>query len=152
MTNLYNKYILPKVTNVLCASNPNMKQREKVVPLAKGRVLEIGVGTGLNFKYYEPREVRELMALDPSEEMWTLAKKRVDDLSFPVHYVKGLAEKIPLDRNSIDTIVITYTYVPSPITQLPSGSLSGCSPQKVLLFLPNTERHPINRCRDGKRH
>lgn len=109
MTNLYDKYILPKVTNFLCATGPAMKQRQKVVPLASGRVLEIGVGTGLNFSFYDHEKVKQVLALDPSEEMWGLAKNRLDDVHLDVDFIKGYAENIPLDANSVDSIVITYT-------------------------------------------
>ena len=47
----YNKYILPKAINWACKQKPNMKQREKVVPLAYGDVLELGIGSGLNLPF-----------------------------------------------------------------------------------------------------
>ncbi|NND09066.1 MAG: class I SAM-dependent methyltransferase [Saprospiraceae bacterium] len=109
MTSLYDRYFLPRITDFLCAAGPNGRQREKVIPLATGSVLEIGVGTGLNFQYYNPEQVSEVMALDPSEEMWSIANKRLAKLDFPVRYVKGRAENIPVDTNAIDSIVITYT-------------------------------------------
>jgi len=109
MTNLYDKYVLPKVTNALCACKPCMKQREKVVPLARGRVLEIGVGSGLNFGFYDANKVDHLFALDPSEEMWSLAKKQISSNRFQIEFVKGFAEDIPIEDNAIDSIVITYT-------------------------------------------
>ena len=107
--NLYDKYVLPRITNLLCAANPVMRQREKIIPLAEGTVLEIGVGSGLNFKYYNPIKVDHLFALDPSEEMWNLAQRQLKTSSLKVDYVKGVADSIPLDSNSIDSITITYT-------------------------------------------
>lgn len=109
MTNLYDKYILPKITNKLCASGPNMKQRAKVIPLASGKVVEIGVGTGLNFEYYDPQKVDHLLALDPSEAMWSLARNKLKNPSINVDFVQGYAEKLPVDSASIDSVVITYT-------------------------------------------
>lgn len=117
MTRLYDKYILPKVTNALCASRPNMKQREKIVPLASGRVLEIGVGSGLNFEFYDTNKVDYLFALDPSEEMWSIAKKRKNKNRLQVEFVKGVAEEIPIDDNAVDSIVITYTLCTIPDVQ-----------------------------------
>ncbi len=109
MTNLYNKYLLPKITNALCASGPNMKQRQKVVPLAYGRVLEIGVGTGLNFSFYDPTKVDHLFALDPSEDMWSLVQKKIDHQLQKVDFIKGYASQIPLGYASIDSIMVTYS-------------------------------------------
>lgn len=109
MANLYDRYILPKVTNALCACGPNMKQREKIVPLASGIVLEVGVGSGLNFKYYDHDRVDHLFALDPSEEMWSIAQKQIANSELQPEYVKASAEKMPIDNNTIDSIIITYT-------------------------------------------
>ena len=78
--NPYNKYILPKITNAACASSSTMKQRQKIVPQAYGKVLEVGVGSGLNFEYYDAAKVDRLFALDPSEEMWAIAKKQLNNV------------------------------------------------------------------------
>ena len=107
--NPYNKYILPKITNAACASSSTMKQRQKIVPQAYGNVLEVGVGSGLNFEYYDAAKVDRLFALDPSEEMWAIAKKQLAINQINIEFTKGYAEEIPLDNNSIDSIVITYT-------------------------------------------
>lgn len=109
MTNLYNKYLLPGITHVVCSARPNMKQREKIVPLANGRVLEIGAGSGLNLRYYAPDKVECLYALDPSEEMWAIARKSLRTNPVEVQFIKGYADKIAVDDHSVDTIVTTYT-------------------------------------------
>ncbi len=106
---LYNKYILPKVIDRACKQNPSMRQREKIIPLATGNVLEIGIGSGLNLPYYDNTEVNQLLAIDPSLELWK--KNRIDpkDLPFDFEFVKAFAENIPSDNNSFDTVVITFT-------------------------------------------
>lgn len=86
-----------------------MKQREKIVPLAKGRVLEIGIGSGLNLPFYTPGRVKHLWGLDPSHEMWALAQKKLGIVDFDVEFIEAPAENIPLDDGSADTILITYT-------------------------------------------
>ena len=53
----YNKYILPKIINAGCGTKPIKKQREKVLPLCNGTVLEIGCGSGLNFAFYDENKV-----------------------------------------------------------------------------------------------
>ena len=105
----YNKYILPKVIDSACKQNPSMRQREKIIPLAIGNVLEIGIGSGLNLPYYDDKQVNHLLAIDPSLELWK--KNRIDpkDIPFDFEFVKAFAENIPSDNNSFDTVVITYT-------------------------------------------
>lgn len=107
--NLYNKYLLPKLVNIACSQKPSMRQREKVVPLASGRVLEIGIGTGLNVPYYDPGRVSHLWGLDPSAEMWSAAQKNIKDHHLDAEFIKAGAEAIPLDDHSADTVVMTYT-------------------------------------------
>ncbi len=105
----YDKYVLPRVVNLTCSLKPTMKQREKIVPLAEGRVLEIGVGSGLNLPFYNPEKVRHLWGLDPSTEMWALAQKTNRKLDFEIEFLEASAGAIPLDSDCVDTVMITYT-------------------------------------------
>jgi ubiquinone/menaquinone biosynthesis C-methylase UbiE len=114
---LYNKYILPKVVHLACSTKPNMRQREKVVPLAKGHVLEIGVGSGLNLPYYDASNVTKLWALDPSAEMTQLAERVARSVDFEVDFIGLPGEEIPLESNSVDTILTTYTLCTIPDTR-----------------------------------
>ena len=104
---LYAKYILPRLAHFACSSKLIMQQREKVVPRARGRVLEIGIGSGLNLSFYDPKSVRHVWGLDPSEEMWNLADTQ--SVPFDVEFLTASAEEIPLDDGSADSIVVTYT-------------------------------------------
>ncbi len=106
---VYDKYVLPKVIHFLCGLKPNMRQREKVVPLASGRVLEIGAGSGLNLPYYDAGRVEHLFALDPSLEAWAIAEPNVGRMKFDVDFIEASAELIPLERDSVDSIVVTYS-------------------------------------------
>ena len=83
----YSKYILPHVIHFACGLKPNMRQREKVVPLASGEVLEIGVGSGLNLSYYDPSRVTKLWGLEPSAEMRRLAEGAVRSLPFNFEFL-----------------------------------------------------------------
>lgn len=107
--NIYEKYLLPRIVNFTCGLKPMMKQREKVVPLARGRVLEIGIGSGLNLPFYTPSMVKHLWGLDPSLETWALAKDKLGMLNFDVEFIEASAEDIPLNSGSADTVLITYT-------------------------------------------
>ncbi len=106
---IYQKYLLPRIVNFTCGLKPTMKQRENIVPLAEGRVLEIGIGSGLNLPFYTPGRVKHLWGLDPSQEMWALAQKKLGILDFDVEFIEAPAEDIPLDDGSADTVLITYT-------------------------------------------
>ena len=73
-----------------------MKQRAKVVPLATGRVLEIGIGTGLNLPFYSPDRVEHLWGLDPAREMWTLAEDTRISVDFDMEFIEASASDIPI--------------------------------------------------------
>jgi len=106
---LYDKYVLPKFLNVACGSKPILKQREKVVPHCTGRVLEVGMGSGLNLPYYNPSKIDIVFGLEPAPAMVALAKPKADAVPFPVEFIDLPGEEIPLEDNSIDTVLLTYT-------------------------------------------
>ena len=106
---IYNRYVLPKLVHFACQIEPITRQREKIVPLARGRVLEIGVGSGLNFPYYNRAQVSHLWALDPSDELRARAAKMAERLELDVEFIGLPGEEIPLETASVDSIVMTYT-------------------------------------------
>jgi len=116
----YDRHVLPRFINCACGAKPIMKQREKVVPLASGTVLEIGIGTGLNLPYYDASRVDRLIGLDPSEASWKLAGARAAQLDFEVEFIGLPGEEIPLDDASVDTVVVTFSLctIPDPVTAL----------------------------------
>lgn len=118
--NWYDRNILPYMIDLACGVKPVHRQREKVVPLAHGRVLEIGIGTGLNLRHYDQGKVTKLVGLDPAMQMHKLAEKRRKESGIDVDLVGLSAEKIPLDDASFDTVVITFTLctIPDPIAAL----------------------------------
>lgn len=105
----YDDHILPHVINMACGTKPVLKQREKIVPQAEGRILEIGMGSGINIPYYNPEKVEKVWGLEPSEGMRRKAQTRVDAAPFDLEWLGLPGEEIPLDDNSADTIVLTYT-------------------------------------------
>lgn len=106
---LYSKYILPKVIHLSCGLKPNMRQREKVVPHARGRVLEVGIGSGLNLPYYDAAKVTKVWGLDPAPEMTHMARQAAASLPFEVEFIGLPGDEIPLESGSVDTVVVTYT-------------------------------------------
>jgi len=105
---IYDKYLLPKFVHFTCGQKPTMRQRAKVVPLAVGRVLEIGIGSGLNIPFYNERKVEHLWGLDPSAEMWAIAQKNAEQHHIDAEFLQSGAEYIPLDNNTADTVMMTY--------------------------------------------
>lgn len=105
----YDRHVLPHLVHLACSLKPIRRQREKVVPLAQGRVLEIGIGSGLNLPYYDRGKVTRLFGLEPSLEMMHKAKRAAHTARVEVELIAAGAESIPLESASIDTVVMTYT-------------------------------------------
>ena len=114
---LYEKYVLPKFLNCACGSKPVSYQRKKVVPLAEGKVLEIGIGSGLNLPFYDKAKIDEIWGLDPSEELSEMAKQVADEESMEVKFISSGAEDIPLPDNYFDCVLVTYTMCTIPEVQ-----------------------------------
>ena len=109
LKDLYEKMVLPKLCDKCCGTKPINYQRKKVVPLAKGVVLEVGIGSGLNIPFYNKNNIEKIIGLDPSEELNVLAKRVADDNGIQIDFLINGAEDIDLPDNSVDTILITYT-------------------------------------------
>ena len=107
--NLYERYCLPHLLHWFCSSPRVQSQRRKVVPLARGRVLEVGFGSGLNIPFYNPAEVELIWALEPSEGMRHKAAAGIDRSEFEVRWLDLPGEEIPLDDHSVDSVLLTYT-------------------------------------------
>jgi len=105
----YEEKVLPRLINVACSSKPAHKQREKIVPRASGDVLEIGFGSGLNLAHYDQDKVRRIWGLEPSEGMRKLAQKPIANSDLDVELIDLPGEEIPLEDNSVDTVLITFT-------------------------------------------
>ena len=123
----YDKYILPKVLNCTCASKPIRYQRDKIVPLAEGVVLDVGIGSGLNIPFYNKSKINYLYGLDPSKELLDLAKSIAKENQLEVDFLQCSAESIPLPDRSIDTVLITYT-----MCTIPDVALSNSEIMRVL--------------------
>lgn len=114
---LYEKYVLPRIIDAACGVGPIAKQRAKVVPMAEGRVLEIGIGTGHNLDFYDPSKVEKVIGLDPSTESWKIAGERAKKVPFEVEFIGLPGEEIPLETNSVDTVMMTFSLCTIPGTQ-----------------------------------
>ncbi len=119
----YSRRILPTLIKKACGSKPVMKQREKVVPLAEGRVLEIGAGGGLNLGHYDLEKVETLFGLDISPELLASAEGKAAALGLEFKPMLLSAEEIPLEDESMDTVMMTYTLCSIPDMQAALGEM-----------------------------
>lgn len=105
----YDDRILPHLINLACSAKPTRKQREKIVHRAYGDVLEIGFGGGLNLNHYDGNKVRRVFGLEPSEGMRNSAARLIAESDIEVELIDRPGEEIPLDDNSVDSVLVTYT-------------------------------------------
>ena len=108
---LYSRHVLPKLINAACAQEPMREVRQRIVPQARGRVLEIGFGTGLNLPHYGTGEAApaSILALEPAQDIAALAAPRLAETSLDVRVLHTSAERIPADNATFDTVLSTWT-------------------------------------------
>ena len=116
---LYERLLLPKIIDLAMRQKQLVPYRSEVVGAARGRVLEIGVGSGLNLRYYG-KDVESVIGLDPSQRLLDRARERAAKVSVPVEFVLGSATAIPLADASVDCVVMTWTLcsIPDPAAAL----------------------------------
>lgn len=133
---LYARYVLPWLLDCSCGVEAVRTQREHVVPRARGRVLEVGIGSGHNIAFYDPARVEKLWGLDPAVHVTGLAARRAARSPLTIELIGLSGEAIPLIDASMDTVVMTYTLcsIPDPGRALaevrrvlrPDGELMFC--------------------------
>jgi ubiquinone/menaquinone biosynthesis C-methylase UbiE len=142
---LYANWIVPRLLDLAMRNKALDQYRRDTISAARGVVLEIGVGSGLNLSLYE-RAVEHVHALDPSLELLSFARQRARDAIVPVSMLRGSAEQIPFAALVFDTIVMTWTLcsIPDPVSALaemrrvlkPGGQLlfveHGLSPENAV--------------------
>jgi len=107
MARLYEDWIVPALVDWSMRSKRLMPFRGRVVSAAEGRVLEIGIGSGLNLPFYTV-QARQIFGLDPSPALLARARSRVLPTQPRVQFLAGSAEQIPLDACSVDSAVMTW--------------------------------------------
>lgn len=131
----YQGRILPCLIHLSMRQRNLMAYRQRVIAAAEGRVLEIGVGSGLNLPLYTGR-VAQVIGLDPSPRLLEMACKAKDQATLPVELMEGSAEAIPLEDKSIDTVVTTWTLCTIPDTVRALGEMRRVlKPSGQLLFV-----------------
>jgi ubiquinone/menaquinone biosynthesis C-methylase UbiE len=105
----YRDHVYPQLVRALGDPKPIREVRERIVPLAHGRVLEIGVGPGVNFVHYDVARVTKLYALEPNAGMIRLAERQRRHTEVDITFIDLPGERIPLEDASVDTVLSTFT-------------------------------------------
>ena len=137
----YQRNILPLLLDKACGCKPIRKQRQKIIPLARGHVVEIGIGSGHNLPYYDTDKITKLTGIDPDEHVWKKSAKKRAMFTPPLERLGLSGESIPMEDNCADTVVVTYSLctIPDPIAALkemrrilkPEGKLLFCEHGKA---------------------
>jgi ubiquinone/menaquinone biosynthesis C-methylase UbiE len=105
----YEEKILPWLIDFACSQKNVTKLRQKVVPHARGKVLEVGMGSGLNLALYDAAKIDFVWGLEPSIRMRLRAQKNLDNAGVVVKWLDLPGEEIPLEDASVDTVLLTFT-------------------------------------------
>jgi len=105
----YGDHIYPYLVDAWGDPPPIKKIRQQIIPLAQGKVLEIGVGSGANFIHYDATRVTKHYALEPNLGMIRLAEKQKRKAKLNIEFIDLPGERIPLGDGSVDTVVSTFT-------------------------------------------
>jgi len=110
---LYSQYLLPRLTHFTMGQAQLAPYRRRVVAGARGRVLELGIGSGRNLPFYGDT-VDDIIGIDPSREMLALAQPTLSAFATKVTLLAQSAESLPLQDRSIDTVVVTWSLCSMP--------------------------------------
>ena len=124
--NLYERYVLPRLIDLAMRNKAATAERARLIPLAAGIVLEVGIGSGLNLPFYGSA-VERLHGVDPRPELWALARGRLERVSFPIEFIQASAEHVPMGDRTVDTVVMTWT-----LCSIPDARLALLEMQRVL--------------------
>ena len=105
----YKDHVYPQLVSMLGNPKPIQEIRQRIVPLAQGTVLEIGVGPGVNFAHYDPAKVDKVYALEPNPGMLRRAEEQRRRTQRDIEFLHLPGERIPLADASVDTVVSTFT-------------------------------------------
>jgi ubiquinone/menaquinone biosynthesis C-methylase UbiE len=122
----YRRHVIPHLLHWAMRQEALVPFRRRVIGAADGRVLEVGIGSGLNLPLYG-RSVRTVIGLEPSPELLRLARARATAASVPIELLEASAEAVPLNNASIDTVVTTWT-----LCTIPNAAVALAELRRVL--------------------
>lgn len=106
----YTRQVAPWLVHGACKLNIIAQQRRRIVPQAHGVVVEVGIGSGLNLPHYDSTRVTRLIGVDPDEVLLKIGRRRLAASPFEVEILQESAERLPLESDSADTVLATYTF------------------------------------------
>ena len=109
MSGWYERRIVPHIIRLGCGCRMMAEHREKLIPLADGRVLELGMGAGANLPFYDSSRVSEVVGVEPSPELRAMAENAARADGLAVRVEPGIGEELRFDAGSFDTVVCTFT-------------------------------------------
>jgi ubiquinone/menaquinone biosynthesis C-methylase UbiE len=117
--NFCDRWVLPPILDLVMRQHQLGKYRRELAAAASGRVLEVGVGSGLNFPLYG-KQVEIIIGIDPSPHLLAIARRRAAAAGIQADLLLGTATAIPLADNTVDTIVMAWTLcsIPEPLVAL----------------------------------
>jgi ubiquinone/menaquinone biosynthesis C-methylase UbiE len=132
---LYQRHILPRVIHCGMRNAKLSPLRSSLLAPVRGRVVEIGIGSGLNIPFYS-RDVIQVIGVDPSKALLDKAKATAVWSRCSVRLVQGFGEALPLQENSVDYVIMTWTLcsVADPLGTL-SEARRVLRPDGVFLFI-----------------
>jgi ubiquinone/menaquinone biosynthesis C-methylase UbiE len=117
--NFYDRWVLPPILDLVMQQAQLEKYRRELVGAATGRVLEVGVGSGLNFPLYG-KQVATVLGIDPSPRLLAIARRRAAAAGVRANLLLGSATAIPLADSTVNTVLMTWTLcsIPDPLAAL----------------------------------
>ncbi len=136
----YEERILPHIIDRACSTGQVMKLRSQIVPHARGRVLEVGMGSAINMEFYNPDNVEMVYGLEPSDGMRRKAQLNLSRSPIKVEWLDLPGEQIPLEDHSVDTVLLTFTLCTIPDWHAALNQIwRVLKPEGELLFLEHGE-------------
>lgn len=109
LRNWYDDRILPRLITCACGQKGIGERRAAVLPLAEGKVFELGCGGGLNQAFYDSRKVTSFAGIDPNRKLLDAARAEASKRGWSVDIRQGRGEEIPFASGAFETVVVTYT-------------------------------------------
>lgn len=109
MASWWERHGVPRLIKCACSQGQIMKVRSKVVPNARGDVLELGCGGGINMEFYDPARVTSFTGLDPSPELLAMSRAAAQARGMAADIQGGVGEAMPFGDARFDTVVTTFT-------------------------------------------